>query len=155
MRQSVVVVLSDGEDLSIGQEVNFGAALLGAAGLLELGSRLAFGIFLHKGAFFRAPDFQLQQFAEGVHAGNAYAVQPAGDFVAGGIELAAGVQLGHHYFRRRDFFAIDIHRADGNTAAVVDHGDGIINVNGDIDFGGIAGQGLVHRVVHHFIHQVV
>ena len=55
-----------------------------------------------------APDFELQQFRKRVHAAHAHAVQAARNFVAVGIELAAGVQLGHHDLRRRDAFFLCI-----------------------------------------------
>ena len=80
-------------------------------------------------------------------------MQAAGDFVAVRIELAAGVQLGHHHLGRGDaFFVVHIHR---NTASVIDHGDGIVDVNGDVDLGAITRQGFVYGVVHHFIDQVM
>ena len=44
---------------------------------------------------------------------------------------------------------------DRNSAAVVDNRDGIVFVNRDIDFGAIAGKGLVDGVVHNLIHKVV
>ena len=77
-----------------------------------------------------APDFQLQRFGQRVDAAHADAVQAAGNFVAVGIELAAGVQLGHHDLRRRDaFFLVHVHR---NAAAVVDHRDRVVDVDGDV-----------------------
>ena len=70
---------------------------------------------------------------ERVDAAHAHAVQSAGDFVAVGIELAAGVQLGHDDLGRRDaFLLVHVHR---NAAAVVDHGDRIVVVDGDVDLG--------------------
>ena len=44
--------------------------------------------------------------------------------------------------------AIDIHFIDGNSAAVVNDRDGIIEMNGDIDFAGISGESFVDRIVH-------
>ena len=44
---------------------------------------------------------------------------------------------------------------DRNAAAVVDNRNGVVFVNRDIDFGAIAGKGLVDGVVHNLIHKVV
>ena len=44
---------------------------------------------------------------------------------------------------------------DRDAAAVVDNRDGIVLMNRDIDFGAIAGKGLVDGVVHNLIHKVV
>ena len=43
----------------------------------------------------------------------------------------------------------------GNAAAIVDDGDGISLMDGHIYGIAYAGQSLVHRIVHDFIHQVV
>jgi hypothetical protein len=79
------------------QETDFGSSLcLDGASLLELAGRLAFRIGLLPGKTV-APDFQLQLFAERVHAGNADAMQSAGNLIGGGIKFSAGVQSGHHH----------------------------------------------------------
>ena len=112
----------------------------------------AAGEFLLPGVAF-APDFQLQPLGESVDAGNADTVQSAGDFVAFGIELAAGVQLGHHDFSRRDaLLFVHVH---GNAAAVIDDRHGIIDVNGDVDWCAIPRQRFIHGVVHHFVDEVM
>ncbi len=99
------------------------------------------------------PDLELQQFRKRVHAAHAHAMQSAGDFVGVGIELAAGVQLGHHHLRgRHALFFVHIHR---NAAAVVDHRHRIVFVNGDVDFGGITGQRFVDGVIDDFVDQVM
>ena len=80
-------------------------------------------------------------------------MQAARYFIALGIEFAAGVQLGHYHLSGRNtLFFVQI---DGNTAAIIDYGDGIVVVNGDVDFVAIAGQGFIHGIVHNFINQVV
>ena len=100
-----------------------------------------------------APDFELQRFRERIHAAHADAVQSARNFVRVRIELAAGVQLGHHHLRRGDaFFFVHVH---GNAAAVVDHGHRIVVVDGDVDLGAVTRQRFVHRVVDHFVDQVM
>ena len=41
------------------------------------------------------------------------------------------------------------------TATVVGHRDTVVRVDGDLDLGGLAGERLVDRVVHHLVDQVV
>ena len=43
----------------------------------------------------------------------------------------------------------------GDAAAVVDNGDGVVFVYSDVDLLGISGQGLVDRVVHHLVDEVM
>ena len=65
-----------------------------------------------------------------VHAAHANAVQTARDFVGVRIELTTGVQFGHDNLGCRDaFILVHIHR---NAATVIDHGDRIIAMKGDV-----------------------
>src|SRR3546814_4562656 len=69
------------------------------------------------------------------------------------VELTAGVQLGHDDLRRRDaLFLVDV---DRDAAAVVGHRYRAVLVDGHGDVVGVAGQGLVDRVVDHLEHHVV
>ena len=79
-------------------------------------------------------------------------MQAAGNFVAVGIELAAGMQLGHDDFGRRYAFVVHVHR---NAAPVVDHRDGVVDVNRYVDLGAVAGQRLVDGVIDHFVDQMM
>ena len=104
--ERVVVEFGGGEDGLVGQEVDLGAATLAGAGLLQLRSWNALGVALlvsvpWLAGFFRTPDFDVELLAERVDATDADAVQAAGDFVGGGVELAAGMQLGEHHLHRR------------------------------------------------------
>ena len=80
-------------------------------------------------------------------------MQAAGYFVTLGIEFSAGVQLRHHHLRRRN--ALVLMHVNRNPAAVVDDSDGVVQMDGHIDLGGIPRQRLIHRVVYHFVDQVV
>ena len=83
-------------------------------------------------------------------------MQAAGDFVGGGVEFAAGVQLGKHDLHGGHALAVgQIHHVDGNAAAIVDDGDGVIDVDDDVDFLGVAGESLVDGVVDDFVDQMV
>jgi len=61
---------------------------------------------------------------------------------------SAAVPLGG----RHAFLFVKVH---GDAAAIIDYGDGVIVVNGDADFGCIACQGFVHRIVHYLVDQVM
>ena len=65
------------------------------------------------------------------------------------------MQRSHDHLRGRNFFAVNIHVADGNAAAVVNHGDGVVDMDGDVHAIGIAGQRFVHGVVYHLVDQVM
>ena len=80
-------------------------------------------------------------------------MQAARDLVGVLVEFSAGMQLGHDHFRRRHaFFLVDV---GGDAAAIVAHGAGAVRVQRHVDAVGMAGQGLVHGIVHHFIDHVV
>ncbi len=60
--------------------------------------------------------------------------------------------------RERDFDArllLGLVNVDGNAAAVVDDGDGVVGMDRDRDVGREACECLVHRVVHHFVDEMV
>ncbi len=151
--QRVVVEFKRGHDGGIRLERDLGSCFLPSlAGLGQRRRRDALLIFLLPGVTV-APDFKLQHFRQRVHAAHAYAVQSARNFVALGIELAAGMQLGHHHFRCRDaLFFVHVYR---DSTAVIHHGQRIVDMNRDVN--GIAepGQSFVHRVIHHFVYQVM
>jgi hypothetical protein len=67
-----------------------------------------------------APDHQLQPDRKRVDHGHADAVQAAGDLVGVLVELAAGMQLRHDHFGRRN--ALALVNVGRNAAAIV--GDG-------------------------------
>ena len=103
-----------------------------------------------------APDLHVELLRERVDATHAHAVQTAGDFVGGGVELAAGMELGQHHLHGRHHLAVgQRHHVHRNAAAVIDHGDGVVHVDDDIDLFAVAGQRLVHGVVHHLVDQVM
>ena len=149
---SVIAELGLGKNLGVGVEINFRAGLLGFAGARQPPGGLAALVGLLEDVTV-APDFQVEPVRERVHHRNAHTVQSARDFVALGVKLAAGVQLGHHHFGGGlAGAAVDVHR---DAAPVVGDGDGVVVVDGDFDVRAVARQRLVHRVVHHFPDQVV
>jgi hypothetical protein len=63
------------------------------------------------------------------------------------------MQLRHDDFGCRNAFAlVDV---DGNAAAVVAHGDGIVRIEDDLDRGGVARKRFVDRVVDDLIDHVM
>ena len=63
------------------------------------------------------------------------------------------MQHGEHDLGRR--LAVLVHDADGDAAAVVDHRDGVVWVDGDLDAGAVAGERLVDGVVDDLEDEVV
>src|SRR5262249_11988129 len=152
--QRIEVVFRDGEDLLVRKEMDLGATLFCSSGFPKFTLRLALGIGLRPDVAF-APDFEIELMAERIDYGDADAMQTAGDFVAGGIELSASVEFGEHHLGRRKFLTIDNHVIDRNAAAIVHNSDRVINVNGYINVSGKACERFVHGVIHHFVNQMV
>ena len=101
-----------------------------------------------------APDGEVEPLGERVDDGDADAVQAAGHLVAAALaELAARVQDRQHDLGGRALLLL--HHVDGDAAAVVDHGDAVVGMDDDLDLVGLAGERLVHRVVHHLVDQVM
>ena len=123
--------------------------------LAEQGYGVALGVVLLPGEAV-APDFHLELLGERVHAADADAVQAAGDLVVGGVELAASVQHGQHDLDgRHDLAGGQRLVVDGNAAAVVDDGDGVVDVDGDVDARGVASKRLVDGVVDDLIDEMM
>jgi hypothetical protein len=80
-------------------------------------------------------------------------VQATGDLVAAPAELATGVENRQHDGDRRQLLARG--DVDGDPTTVVGDLDGAVGQDRHLDAVAIAGQRLVHRVVHDLPHQVV
>ena len=153
--EGVVVELGGGEDGLVGEEVDLGAAALAGAGLAQFADRIA-ATEVHLPGVAVAPDLDVELLREGVDATDADAVQAAGDLVGGGVEFAAGVELGEHDLDGGHLLAVgEIHHVDGNAAAVIDDGDGVVDVDDDVDLFAIAGEGLVDGVVDDLVDEMV
>jgi hypothetical protein len=63
------------------------------------------------------------------------------------------VELRHHHFCRRLSFLL--HFVDRNAAAVIDHGDRVIEMDRHLNRVAIAGQGFVDRVIDNLVYQVM
>ena len=125
---------------------------LGGARFLERRQGLAalVGLLVHLAV---ALDLDLEVFRQGIDDGQPDAVQAAGDLVGALVELAAGVQLGEHDLGGRQLLGgVDV---NGNAAAVVDHGDAVVDVDGDLDAVALAGERLVDGVVDDLIDEMM
>ena len=80
-------------------------------------------------------------------------METAGNFVGVAIEFSAGVKNGEDDFGGGTLFR-GVH-IDGNAAAIVHDGDGIIGMDSDVDFIRKAGHGFVDGVVHNFPDEMV
>ena len=148
--------------------MHFGAALFGVADDLERRDFDAVlhlehaidgvpAVELHEVLLAVAADGEAQPLGERVDAGDADAVQAAGDFVRVLVELSAGVQHAHHDFGRRTARLVLVVELDAgrNAAAVVGHRDRVVGVDGDHDVVAMPGQRLVDRVIHDLEDHVV
>ena len=152
--EDLVVELDAAERLGRRHEVHFGAAPVGGAGRCQRRHRLAAAEF-HLVDLAVAPDAQLQPVGQRVDHRHADAVQAAGHLVAVLVELAAGVQLGHHDLGGGTLELVVVLDVGRDAAAVVDHRDRVVGVDDDLDLVAVPGQRLVDRVVEDFEHHVV
>src|SRR5207302_3670669 len=90
---------------------------------------------------------------ERVDNGDADAVETAGNFVRVAVEFSAGMENGENNFSSGALLG-GVH-VDGNAAAVVDDGDGIVFVNGDVYFVRVASHRFVDGIVHDFPDEVM
>ncbi len=148
----VVAVIERGEDRRVGMEGDFRAGFAGFSTGLELRCGIALFVGLLPDFAF-APDFEIEPVRERVDDGDADAVQAAGNFVGIAVEFSAGMKNGHDDFGGGLFFR-GVH-VDGDAAAVVDYGDAVVVVHGDVDLVAEAGHGFVHGIVGNFPDQMV
>src|SRR5579864_4707761 len=152
LRKSVVAISGRGENRRIGMKGDFRSGFLGFTRVFQLRCRLAFFIALLPDLTV-APDFQIEPLGKSVDDGNPDAVQASGNLVGVAIEFAPGVKNGHDNFGG-GLFLRGVH-VDGNAAAVVRDGDGIVIVDDYVDFVAVARQRFVDRVVANFPDEVM
>src|SRR6202522_977106 len=152
LRERVVAIDGIAENFGIGVKSDLGAGLARLAGSFELRGGDAFFVGLFPDFAF-APDFQIEPVGKRVDGRDADAVQATGNFVGVAIEFSAGVQDGHDDFGGGLFFGgMHVH---GNAAAVVNYGDAVVFVHGDVDLVAESGHGFVHGIVGDFPDQVM
>ncbi len=142
------------ENLAVGPEADQRAAtVLHRAGVDELGRRLAAHVALAP-QHAVARDLDVQRLGERVDHGTADAVQAAGGLIDLAAEFPAGMQGREDHFQRAQVAEFRV-RIDRDAAAVVADGEAVVGFERDIDEAGMAGDGLVHRVVENFGGEVV
>ena len=131
-----------------------GAAPVGSgAGRLQLRHRKAAREVLGPGLAV-AGDLDEQIVGQRVDDRDADAVQTARRGVDLAVELAAGMQRGEDDFERRLVLEFGV-RIDRDAAAVVAHQDLVARQHLQPDRVGVAGDGLVHRIVQHLGHEMM
>ena len=100
---------------------------------------------------------QFELLGQGIHARHAHAMQAAGHFVRILVKLAASMQLGHHNLGSATLGLMFVVPFDTgrDTATIVCNRDGIIGVNGDVNFGAVTCQRFINGVVEHLEHQMM
>ena len=94
-----------------------------------------------------------QPLGKGVDDARAHAVQTAGDLIASAAELTARVQHGIDDLERgAPRLRLNV---DGDTAAVIDNGDGVALVDRHFNFRAVACKRFVNGVIHNFVDEVV
>jgi hypothetical protein len=167
--EDLVMKFDGAENFLIGQEVDFGAVVVGFAqdfcradfdtvdDLFDDAVGDVALVELEEVFLAVAADGEAQPFRQGIDAGNAHAMESTRDFVGVLVEFAAGMQDAHDDFGSGALgFVLVIHLdADRDATAVVADGDGVVGVDGDDDVVAVAGQGFVDGVVDNFEHHVV
>ncbi|MEY9475271.1 hypothetical protein ABH992_007670 [Bradyrhizobium yuanmingense] len=142
------------EDVGVGLEAHArAAAVVDLAEVLELALGMA-ALEGHAVELLAARDLDFETRGEGVHHGDADAVQTARGLVDLAVELAARMQRAHDDFERRLLREFRM-RIDGDAAAVVGDGQETVRTQLDSNEGRMPGQRLVHRVVDDFGEQMM
>src|SRR6185312_3290955 len=142
------------ENLRIRLEADPGAAaVVDLAEVLELAFGMA-ALECHAVELLAARDLDLEPRGQRVDDGDADAMQAAGGLVDFRVEFAARMQRAHDDFERRLFRKFRM-RIDGDAAAIVRDRQKAVRRELDLDEGGVAGQGLIHRVVDDFGKQMM
>jgi hypothetical protein len=139
------------EDLVVGLEGDLRASALGRPRLIEIASGRSALVTLLVGEPV-APDLEIERFRQGVDDRDANAMQAARHLVAVVIELASRVENRQDDLGGGLTAGMTIHR---DATAIVDNGDGAIDVNSDVDLIAKASKGLVNGVIDDLVHQVV
>ena len=138
------------EDLGIRLKRRLGARAFGLPDHLDFADRLTLGVLLTVDLLV-ALHLHLDQRRQRADHRHADAVEPAGDLVAALVELAAGMQTGHHHFQGgTPDLGMGLNR---NTASVVFDGHPPSACNRDRNGVARALQRLVHAVVHDFVNR--
>ena len=140
------------KDLRVGLEGDARAGVFGQAEFLDIGGRYAALVLLLIGAA-AAMDLGLNPFGKRRHRLGADAVQACRNLVGVVIEFRTRPHHRQHDFERRPLgFGMFL---DGNTPAIVAHGQTAVDVDLDQDGPAKAGEGFIDAVIHQLIHEMM
>ena len=146
----VVIVLGSFKNFRVRPETNLGARAAGIATLNELVWDGVLEVLVPMLAV--ALNLRLHAGRKRVHHGNADTVQAAGNGVGVGVELTAGVQLGHDHLDGRCTRGVHFYR---DATAIIDDLYAAIFQQLDGYFVGVAGHGLIDGVINDLPNEVV
>ena len=154
--EAVPLVDGLGEDGVIGPELHAGTGTFLGLDILTGDAygeeRFALGVLLLIDVAV-ATNGHFQVVGERVHAADAHTMKTTGHFVTVFVELTAGVEHGHYDLECGTMlFRVLVH---WNTTTVVFDGDAVVFVDCYLDVAAEACEGLVNRVVHNLINQVM
>ena len=142
------------EDLRVGDEGDGRPRALQRTALLQPAEGLAALVALCPDRTV-APDLEVEPLRERVDDRDPDAVQAARDLVTAAVaELAAGVQRCQHHLGGGLVLGL-LHPLDRDPTAVVDDRAAVVRMQGHGDPLGMAGDGLVHGVVHDLVDEVM
>ena len=154
LRQNLIVELDLAENPGAREEVDLRAPALALADGLKRRNRLTQAKFhLMKQAI--ATYGQPQPLRERVDHRNANPVKAACHLVRVIVEFSASVKLRHHDLSAGSALLVIRLRFGRDAAAIVDHADRVVRMNGNRDLVAVAGKRLVYRVIDYFEHHVV
>ena len=88
-----------------------------------------------------------------IHNRNAYTVQAAGNLITFAAEFTTCMEDGEYNLDGWDFFLGVL--VYGNAAAIVDNGDGVVLMDGNLNVVTIASKSFIYCVVYNLVHQMV
>ena len=150
--ECLVVVVGGLEDLGVGPEGHGRPGVIRRRTTCQRSNRYATAIRL--GPFVPvSPHLNVEIRGQRIDDGDADAVQPTRDGIAGAAELPACMEHGHHDFDGRSLLLrVFVHR---NASTVVDDAHPAVRQQRDLDSIAVPSKGLVHGVVHDFVDEVV
>ena len=151
VRKRVEAVLDGLEDLFVRPERDLGPTPFRSTCHVQSGPRPTAFVLLAVDVAV-APDFEIERLRQRIDDRYPDPVQPARHLVALVVELAAGVEHGHHDLRGRLAAHVPV---DRNAAAVVGDRHGVVDVQRHPDGVAVAGERLVDGVVDHLVHEMM
>ena len=103
--------------------------------------------------FAVAFDFEFEVFRQRVDDRDAYPVQTARDFVRGAVEFAASVKFGQDDLSGGEPFSL--HEVGGDATPVVGDRDAVVDMDGDVNVGAVAGERFIDGIIDDLENEVM